>query len=253
MQIGSRLCSGAEPSSSFDLASLAPAAQAWASGGLDGLAAVGDQLLGTGGVLADTARALTNGSITAPEQLGPVVDRLLGGLLTGPQGDAAAGWLVGALGAVKQWLDTPLGGAKGATGLSSNATEPKEGSSGMGADLGEVVGSIVDSILGGQDGQGTSSGSKAGSSGAAGLGSILDSLVASLTGGNGSSTTPGDLLNQLVGVVGGAQGKEGLQGVDVTALLSVLGAVVKDPKSRSELPGREVPACVMRVEEEVHV
>lgn len=265
-QVGGLLCDGAKASREFDLASLAPAAEALASDGLQGLAAAGDQLLGTGGALADAARGLSNGTITSAQDLAPALERLTSGLLSGPNSDAAANWLADLLAGVKRWLDTPLrpvlssgstdrdGGSAPdlgklissiADGISGNGGSSTDRDAGAAPDLGKLISGIAGSISGSGDGEGVSTGSEAGDAALQGVGDTISSLVSALTGGGSSgerggaanATTPGDILNQIVGTIGGALGQEGLQGVDVPSLLPVVGAVLRDPQSRGELPG----------------
>lgn len=281
-QLAARLCDGSAASSSLSLGDLAPALEEAFKGGVAGLAAQADSLLGTDGALAGLARAAANGTLSSPQQLGPALDGALEKLLTSPAGDTAAGWVSDALSELAAWLDTPIGGGggsgdneakpepepeaepeAGASGPASGGEDTEEeeeeqgggGDSGFG-DFGDVLGGLVKDLIGsvsdaagglfglGQSGEGGSEEGAGGGDAAdnplAAVGGIVQSLVDAFDGGeDGSSATPGDLLNQLVGAVGGALGKNttaALQDVDITALVPVLTAVLRDPAARGELP-----------------
>lgn len=166
--------------------------------------------------------------------------------------------------------------AKPETGASGPASggddENEEESSGGGDDLGglgdfgdilgglfsDLIGSVGDASdslfglggliqgSGGEDsgakgtGEGTDDSDAAADNPLAAVGGIVQSLVDAFDGGeDGSDATPGDLLNQLIGAVGGALGKNttaALKDVDLTALIPVFTAVLRDPAARAELP-----------------
>ena len=178
---------------------------------------------------------------------GSALDELLASLLASPAGNSVADGVSDLLNQLADWLNTPVGGGGGGGGGSGGDDDKPAGGDAdkpAGDDKepsGDVLGlgSLVEDILGaiGLGGQGI--GNDGGI--ADGLNGIVDTitgLIGGLTGGaagNPSGAAPGDLLNQLVATLtGGADSP--LAGVDLTNLLPVLSAVVKDDAARAQLP-----------------
>lgn len=197
-------------------------------------------------------QGLANGTVTSPDQLSPALDQVLDGLLTSPAGNQLAGFLSDVLDKLGQFLNSPI-----SVPIGGGGKKREDGGSG---DLGQAVSDIISGIvgsleqsggvLGSEAGKGDGPGGQGGIGGGAGdvvsgIMGAVDSLLGAFTGGSlgggdasrgGNATTPGNLLNQLVGAVAGALGKDP-QGVDITALLPVFEAVVADPNAHKELPG----------------
>jgi hypothetical protein len=187
-------------------------------------------------LLQNLVGGITNGTLDWSSAL----DELLAAMLASPAGNTVADGLGDLLNQLGDWLNTtPVGGGgDGDKPAGGNTDKPAGGGKEPAGDV-LGLGSLVNDILGAL-GLGGEGGGADGSiaEGQDGIVNTITGLIGGLTGGaagNPSGAAPGDLLNQLVATLtGGADSP--LAGVDLTNLLPVLSAVIKDDAARAQLP-----------------
>ena len=178
-------------------------------------------------------------AIEGDEPLGTALDDVLQSLLSNQDVQSGAAVLGDLLSQLGQWLDKPLG--DGSTASGSGLDLP--------GTIQDIIGAVGGGLGGGEGGEGE--GGEGGDVAAGLTGSLADivqQVLGSITGeggegggedgdgGDGGGTTPGDLINSIVGALtGGADSP--LAGQDVSSLVPVLGAILQDPDAVASLPG----------------
>lgn len=215
-QTEAMLCMNGTANPDVDLSGMAASLEGLAGQGMEGIASLLASLLGGQNGTADLVQTIIAG-IQDPGSANftTALDQLLSQVLSSPTTQDVASGIADLLTQLGNWLNTPLGG--GGNDSSSG------GGKGEQPDLGNVIQSIIGSISGAVGGNGSE---------AQGVADGIAGLISDLQSGN---VTPGDAVNSVVtALTGGENGP--LAGTNITSLIPIISAVLKDPEALASLP-----------------